>query len=221
MKQNNDKMRLIGITGGIGAGKSEILAFIGKHYRCKIYLADQVAHKVKEPGQPAYRPLVELLGEQVLDENGEIHRGRMADRIFSDAALLKKVNEIVHPAVRLYLENAVREARRDGETELFFIEAALLIEAGYQEMVDELWYIHADREIREKRLRESRGYSHIKIRDIMEKQLDEEAFRRECDFVIDNSGKLWDAYSQIRRRLDGYTWLAAAEENLGKGWETT
>lgn len=207
MRQNKKEMRLIGITGGVGAGKSEILAFIGKHYCCRIYLADQVAHLVKEPGQPAYGPLVDLLGERVLEENGQIHKGRMAEMIFSDRKLLEQVNRIVHPAVRQYLEEQIRVARAEGDVELFFIEAALLIEAGYKEMMDELWYIHADREVRCRRLRESRRYSDEKIQNIMEKQLAEEDFRRECDFVIDNSGKLWDAYSQIRRKLEDYTWL--------------
>ncbi len=210
MRQN--KLRLIGITGGIGAGKSEILSYIGKHYQAEIYLADEVAHKVKEPGEVAYKPLVDLLGEEILQADGFIDKGRMAEKIFADPEVLKKVNEIVHPAVRSFLEKAVFAARERGDTELFFIEAALLIEAGYKEMVDELWYIHADRSVREKRLKESRGYSDLKIRDIMEKQLSEEAFRRECDFVIDNSGSLAQAYRQIDERLEAYTWQDLSEE---------
>lgn len=210
--RRNSKLRLIGITGGIGAGKSEILSYIGRHYKAKIYLADEVAHKVKEPGEVAYEPLVKLLGKGVLDEKGFIHKGKMAEKIFSDKHLLAKVNEIVHPAVRIYLENAVKEAKADKKTELFFIEAALLIEAGYKEMVDELWYIHAERSVREKRLRESRGYSDSKIKDIMEKQLSEEDFRRECDFVIDNSKELEDAYRQIDERLGAYKWLDLSKE---------
>ncbi len=81
-------MRLIGITGGVGAGKSTILEYIKAHYRCRVYLADQVAHAVKEPGQPCYEALVELLGREVLEENGQIHKGRMAERIFRDENLL-------------------------------------------------------------------------------------------------------------------------------------
>lgn len=206
MRQNRGKMRLIGITGGIGAGKTEILSYIRQHYKCQIYLADEVAHTVKEPGQPAYEKLVALMGTEVLDGSGQIDKQRMADKIFADTDLLAKVNEIIHPAVREYLMTAIEEARAEGETELFFIEAALLIEAGYKEVVDELWYIHADRVVREKRLQESRGYSQAKIEDIMGKQLDDETFRRECDFVINNSGELSEAYRQIDQRLGAYTW---------------
>ena len=199
-------MRIIGITGGVGAGKSEILSFIRKNYPSEIYLADEVAHLVKQKGEECYYRLVELLGEDVLDEDGEIHKGKMAAMIFADDALLERVNEIVHPQVRIYLEKRISEAEQSGDVELLFIEAALLIEAGYKEIVDELWYIYADEEIRRKRLMHSRGYSMEKISQIMEAQLTEEMFRRESDFVIDNSGDLEESYKQIRKKLEAFTW---------------
>ncbi len=199
-------MRLIGITGGVGAGKSTILEYIKAHYRCRVYLADQVAHAVKEPGQPCYEALVDLLGREVLEENGQIHKGRMAERIFRDENLLEQVNALVHPAVRAYLLEKIREAREEGWAELFFIEAALLIECGYRDIVDEMWYVHAGEDLRSGRLRESRGYSPEKIGQIMGSQLTEEGFRAGSDFVIDNSGTPEESYRQIRRRLEGYTW---------------
>lgn len=201
MRQNNGKLYLIGVTGGVGAGKSSLLSYIGEHYRCRICLADEAAHRVKEPGGPAWRGLVDLLGEEVLDGQGRIDRKKMADRIFADQALLQQVNAIVHPAVKAYLARRIEAAAREPETDFFFLEAALLIETGYREVVDELWYIHADRKIREQRLKNDRGYDAEKIGGIMAAQLSEEAFRRECDFVIDNSGDLQDACRQIDGRL--------------------
>ncbi len=130
----------------------------------------------------------------------------MAARIFVDNELLKKVNAIVHPAVRQYLENAVRKARAEGNTELFFIEAALLIENGYRDYVDEMWYIYAPIAVRKERLRQSRSYSDAKTEQIMQSQLTEERFRQNCDFVIDNGGTLAEAYEQVRKRLEAYTW---------------
>lgn len=199
-------MRLIGITGGVGAGKSTILEYIKAHYPCRIYLADQVAHEVKEPGQPCYEALVELLGREILESDGRIHKGRMAEKIFQDENLLEQVNAIVHPAVQEYLLEKIQEARQEGQTELFFIEAALLIECGYKNIVDEMWYIYADKGIREQRLRESRGYTLEKIEQIMNSQLTEEAFRAGSDFVIDNSGTPEESFRQIRGKLEEYTW---------------
>lgn len=200
-------MRLIGVTGGVGAGKSEVLNYIKKHYKCRIYLADEVAHLVKVKGEECYYELISLLGEDILQEDGEINKSAMAAKIFADDALLEQVNEIVHPQVRIYLEKRIREAQEDVDTEIMFIEAALLIEAGYKELVDELWYIYADVEVRKKRLMSSRGYSEEKVHQIMEAQLSEEVFRKECDFVIDNSGTLADSYRQIRKKLKGFTWV--------------
>lgn len=199
-------MRLIGITGGVGAGKSEILSFIKKHYNCKIYLADEVAHLVQQPGEECYNAIVTLLGEEVLSEDATIHRGKMAETIFKDEELLSRVNAIVHPAVKEYLIRAVDEAFKEGTVELFFIEAALLIECGYKDFVDEMWYIYASDEVRRKRLMQNRGYSPDKITRIMESQLTDALFREKADFVIDNSGTLSDAYNQIKERLEAYTW---------------
>lgn len=199
-------MRFIGITGGIGSGKSEILKYIEKHYKCEIYLADEVAHLVKMPGTECYDKLVALLGKEILARDGQIDRIVMADKIFSDEECLKKVNEIVHPAVKAFLLNRLKEAECNPQIQLFFVEAALLVEAGYGRLVDELWYIYAGEEVRRERLAGSRGYSPEKTAEIMGKQLSEEGFRKACDFVIDNSGSLEDSYHQIDKKLEAFTW---------------
>lgn len=204
MKPN--KPLFIGITGGIGAGKSEILSYIRKHYKCEVYLADEVAHEVKEPGTPCYEALLELLGEDIAAPGGQIDREKMAERIFSDPALLESVNGIIHPAVKSWLLERLEKARAEGEAELFFVEAALLIECGYGQLVDEMWYIYADENVRRERLRRLRGYSETKTDSIMRKQLSEQKFRENCDFIIDNSGSFEDSCRQIDRKLEAFTW---------------
>ena len=205
MKQSNH-MKFIGITGGIGAGKSRVLDFIGRHYKCEIYLADEVAHTVKLPGTECFRDLTELLGEDILAADGQIDKAAMADKIFRDAELLKKVNEIIHPAVKEFLLQRYEAAKNKGNVELFFVEAALLIEDGYGRLADEMWYIYAEESVRRKRLAESRGYSDEKISRIMGQQLTEEIFRRESDFTIDNSGSFEDTCRQIEKKLEAFTW---------------
>ena len=200
------KLRFIGITGGVGSGKSELLRYIAKHYKCEIYLADEVAHLIKQPGTVCFHRLVELLGKEVLDGRGQIDKSAMADRIFSDVQCLEKVNNILHPAVKEFLLEKLKTARESAEVELFFVEAALLVEAGYRQLADELWYIYAGEDIRRERLMKSRGYGPEKIDGIMKSQLSEEEFRRSCDFVIDNSGSLEESYRQINKRLEAFTW---------------
>lgn len=199
-------MKFIGITGGVGAGKSEVLRHIRKHYKCEIWLADEVAHLVKKRGTVCFEKLVVLLGEDIVGPDGEIDKGKMAEKIFADSRILEEVNNIVHPAVRIFLMERLEEADKKGEVELFFVEAALLIEAGYGELVDELWYVYADEAVRRERLKASRGYSDEKIQNIMRQQLSEEIFREHCDFVIDNSASFEESCKQIDKRLEAFTW---------------
>jgi len=204
--KDDHEMKLIGITGGVGAGKSEVLGYIRKHYQCEIYLADEVAHLVKQPGTECHKALTELLGQEILQQDGQIDRGRMAQKIFGDSELLRQVNEIVHPAVRRFLLERMEAARSAGAVELFFVEAALLIEGGYRSLMDEIWYIYASEDIRRTRLRQSRNYSEEKISQIMSHQLTEDRFRKSCDFVIDNSGSFQESCRQIDRKLEAFTW---------------
>ena len=194
-------MKVIGITGGVGSGKSALLSYIKGKYDCEIILADEAAHRVKEPGQPCYQKLVELLTDDILNEDGTINKKEMAAKIFGSDELLEKVNAIIHPAVKEMILQEITRFKREGSTCFFFIEAALLIECGYLNIVDEMWYIYAREDIRRKRLKESRNYTDEKINAIMDSQLKEEEFRKYCKVVIDNSGSLEDAYEQIDREL--------------------
>lgn len=197
-------MKIIGITGGVGCGKSEILRFIGEQYPCVILRADDIAKELEEPGMPCYEEVLAALGgrDDLVDQDGRILYAEMARRIFRDESLREKINAILHPAVRVYVEEEIRSAREE-EVPYFFLEAALLIEAKYLDLLDELWYIHCPEEIRRERLKESRGYSDEKITDIMNRQLSEEAFRAHADVVIDNGGDLTDSFAQIEERLTG------------------
>lgn len=195
-------MKLIGITGGVGAGKSQILSYIEKKCNCRILLADQAAHTVKEPGQPCYDRLVELLGTEILQEDGQIDKAKMASVIFADEEMLLKVNGIIHPAVKEYILAEMHREKQEGKKDAFFVEAALLIEDGYEKLLDELWYIHADRKVRRQRLKSSRGYTEEKIDQIFASQLSEEEFRTHCKVVIDNSRSLSDTYMQIDQILE-------------------
>lgn len=197
-------MKTIGITGGVGCGKSKILEYISKNCNCRIILADDVGNKLKEPGEVCYFKLIELLGEDVIDlesPHKAIDKKKMAAAIFNDEELLLKVNDIIHPAVTEYILNQKEIEKEKGLIDYFFIEAALLIECGYRNYVDELWYIYADERTRVERLISSRGYSESKIASIMASQLSEEEFRENCDYVIDNSGSLQETYKQVNERI--------------------
>lgn len=191
-------MLVIGITGGVGAGKSSVLKVLEEHCNCKLILADDVGNKVKEPGQKCYSQIVELLGTDILEEDLTINRIKMAAKIFSDSQILEQVNTIIHPAVKEYILEEIASERSKQEIDVFFLEAALLIEAGYTRYLDELWYIFSEKDVRIKRLKESRGYSDEKIRQIMEQQLSDEEFKKHADVILDNSKCFEDTFTQIK-----------------------
>ena len=191
-------MLVIGITGGVGAGKSSVLKALEEHCNCKIILADDVGNTVKEPGQSCYFQIVDLLGKDILKEDSTIDKLKMAEKIFANEDILKQVNHIIHPAVEKYILNDIQTEREKKEIDVFFLEAALLIEAGYVPYLDELWYIFSEKNVRIKRLKESRGYSDEKIRQIMDKQLSDDDFRMYADVVLDNSYEFQSTFEQIR-----------------------
>ena len=125
----------------------------------------------------------------------------MATAIFGDVKKLEKVNKILHPAVNTFIINIVDEERLKNRIDFVFVEAALLIENGYKNIVDELWYIYADEDTRRKRLKDTRGYSDEKIDGIFAQQLNDETYRLNADFVIDNSKDLESASEQINSKL--------------------
>ena len=203
-------MITIGVTGGVGSGKSEILHYLDNQYNCRILMSDDAAKELELPGGALYEPLVKLLSENtgaaqdresLLLPNGEISKPEMARRIFADASLLKKVNETVHPVVNRYILDEIEREREAGEREFFILESALLVENGYDRILDSMWYIFCEESVRCERLRCSRGYSEEKIRSIINRQVSEEAFRTHCDIVIDNTGDL-DAENGAKNQVD-------------------
>lgn len=197
-------MRVIGITGGVGAGKSKALEYLEEKYNCQVILADKVAHMLEEKGQKCYEELISLLGEEILTPDKSIDKQKMAEIIFADTDLLYKVNNIVHPAVKAFIVKTIEDKRIEGRLDFLFIEAALLIEDGYDVIVDELWYIHSDVDVRRDRLKSTRAYSDEKIDEIIQKQLSEEEFRKHCKVIIDNSGSFKAACKQIDEKMEEY-----------------
>ncbi len=196
-------MKIIGITGGVGAGKSAIMEFLGKNYNAKVVRADEVAHLVTQPGKASYMRLVSLLNDDILREDGSIDRQKMAAKIFTDKGLLASVNSIIHPAVREYITQDIEREEKLGKRDFYFLEAALLIEEGYEQVCDELWYIYASDDVRRQRLKMSRGYSDEKTESIMKNQLSDDMFRRYARVVIDNSGTLEESFKQIEGVING------------------
>ena len=196
-------MRFIGITGGVGAGKSAIITYLAEHYNVRTMLADRIAAELMEPGEICYEPLKEIFcGDMVFTEDGYIDRPAMAAVMFADEGKRLAVNHLVHPAVKKYVIEQYEMEKQKGELDLLILEAALLIEEHYDEICDELWYIYTSGEIRRERLMANRGYNRQRIDRMFATQLSEEEYRRHCAVVIDNNGTTEETIAQVRKVLE-------------------
>ncbi|MBR0398284.1 MAG: dephospho-CoA kinase [Eubacterium sp.] len=193
-------MKIIGITGGVGCGKSEVLNFIEKNYDAAVVRADEVGRDLMRPGTDCTRQIIDLFGARAADADGNLDRAWIADQIFHNPDQRESLNAIVHPAVQREICRLIEQNRACG-WQYFFLESAILIEAGYTEICDEIWYIYADVQTRIARLQAGRGYTQAKSLAVMENQLSEETFREACDAVIDNSGIFEDTMEQIDARM--------------------
>ena len=187
-------MKVIGVTGGVGAGKSEVLGYIAEHWNATVVEADEVGYLVMRPGKACYSAIVDLFGTEIVKEDQTLDRELIAKIVFEN------MNGIVHPAVKEYIKKAIKR-EEENETNIFIVEAALLIEDKYDEICDELWYIYADEETRMERLKQNRGYSEEKCRSIFRNQLSEDEFSNHCDFEIDNSDDFEKTKEQIQQKM--------------------
>ncbi len=191
-------MKVIGLTGGVGTGKSTVVALAEEKVFVKAVKADEVGHLAMEPGQNAYYDIITLFGEKILKEDKTIDRKKVAGIVFSDGSKLEALNGIIHPFVRQYIENAIDAERIKGECKYFIIEAAILLETGYQAICDEIWVVTTKESLRRQRLKESRGYSDEKITAIMKEQMSDTEFLTYASQVIENNESL----ENVKRKLD-------------------
>ncbi len=197
---------VIGITGGVGAGKSSILTYLKKRYDATILEADSIGRVMMMPGGRTYGRIVSEYGEEILNEDKTINSKKVAEIVFNNKKGLKSINEIVHPEVVSFLSERIAAEKLEAvvsneKTRIVCIEAALLFEGGADHLCDEIWYIYASEETRIERLKMSRGYSEKKSISIMRNQMSEEEFREKCDYCIDNDRDLPDVYRQIDERM--------------------
>lgn len=192
-------MRVIGITGGVGSGKSRVLAYLRDAYGAVICQMDETARSLQKKGTRCFERITETFGQGILDEQGELDRTALGSIVFSSEEKLARLNEIVHPEVIRQVKQDILSKAAQGR-KLYVVEAALLPDVG-KELCDELWYIYADEKIRRERLKESRGYTDEKISQMIASQPKEEKFRLSCSVVIDNSGSFEDTMKQIGDNL--------------------
>lgn len=197
-------MKVLGITGGVGSGKSKILYELKENYGAYIVEADKLAHELMLPGEAIYNKIVDCFGENILSNEAPflIDRQKLGNIVFNNKTKLEQLNSITHPLVKKRILELINDHKLNKKNKLFVVEAALLIEAGYKEICDEIWYIWVDKETRINRLMESRGYSIEKCLSIFKSQQDDEYYRENSDFTINNQNSFEYTTKQLKVLLN-------------------
>ena len=193
-------MKVYGVTGGAGTGKSEVMRMLKEQFGGFVILTDDVARKLQEPGSISYEKMVARFGAGILDENSRIDRKKMAEIVFNDEHALAELNQMTHPYVRQTVEQQLEEAEKSGYP-FAAVESAILLDAGYEDLCDEFWYVHTDPEIRRARMKASRGYTDEKVDAVMNNQPDEKKFYDRCSFVIENNTTLEAVHEQLAEKI--------------------
>lgn len=190
-------MKIIGLIGGCGTGKSEVAQILKNNYNAYIITADDIGHDIIKKGTASYDKITKHFGIKILNSEGEINRKILGDIVFSNENELKLLNSFTHPYIYKKIENEIEQIKQNNRHEFIVLEAAVMIEAGLTELVDYTWVITCQMDIRIKRLQEYRNIPLGKIKKIIESQYSLLEYLSYSDYVIDNSEDINSTCNQI------------------------
>ena len=183
-------MRVIGLTGGIGTGKS-LVAHMLEELGAEVIDADRIGHEAYTPHTPVWKEVVQAFGEEILQPSGEIDRKRLGSIVFGDPKELARLNSIMHPRMAEMIHERVKELEGKG-AQTVVVEAAVLVEAGWDKLpwVDEVWVTRSDEEQVVQRIMERNNLPDEEIRKRIGSQLPFAERSRNAQVVVDNSGAI-------------------------------
>ena len=188
-------MKIIGLTGGIGSGKSTVAQFLRESGAVIIDL-DKLGHEAIKPGGEAWERIVNEFGKDILTVNGDIDRVKLGSIVFQNHEALSRLNRIVHPVIDAMLNARLEECRRQG-VEVVVLEAAVIIESGRNLQVDELWVTTAPETTVIDRITERPDYTEESSRTRIRSQLTNEERIKYADIVINNDGPLDELKAKV------------------------
>lgn len=188
-------MLKIGLTGGIGTGKSEVSRIL-KELGATVIDADLVGHEAYTPHTPIWQQVVDAFGEDILQPSGEVDRRKLGPIVFGDPEALAKLNAIMHPGMAKMIQERMERLRGEG-TEVVVVEAAVLVEAGWQYLFDEIWITNASEEQVVERVRRRSNLSEEQVMGRIRSQLPFEERSQHAQVTVMNSGGLDDLQREV------------------------
>lgn len=180
-------MKIIGVTGGIGSGKSTVSRTL-RDLGAAVVDADVLARNVTSVGGKAFDELVEYFGNEILDDKGELDRSKLASIAFGDKVKLHALNSITHKYISEKIFETVKLLSASDKWDIIVIDAPLPIEKGFMDLVDEVWVVTAEREARIKRVMDRSGLKYEAVSERIDSQLRDEEYLRIADEVLENTG---------------------------------
>jgi len=190
---------VIGLTGGIASGKSTAARYLqgkGAH----LIDADQLGHRAYEPGMPANRAIVESFGDDIRNDDGTIDRRALGAKVFGDAAALKRLTDIVWPEIRRMAEAQIAHIKADAPDAIVVLEAAVLLEAGWESVVDQVWVVLVEPQVAVERAMNRDGVDAQAVRKRLDAQLGNAQRVARASVVIDNSADEQRLHSLLDRQ---------------------
>ena len=195
-------MKTIGITGGIASGKSTVARII-REMGYRVLDADQLTRQVVEPGKPAYQEVVRVFGREVLRPDGSLDRKKLAGIIFNDAGQRRKLEQIIHPAVKTVIKQELEEFSRNGG-QILFVEVPLLYEAGWEDFFDAVWVVTVKPELQQERLLGREGITPQEAAQRIATQWPLSQKAKLADLVIENNGDYADLKAAVAHSLNHF-----------------
>lgn len=193
-------MRVIGLTGGIAAGKSTVSETL-RELGAVVIDADKVGHEAYQPGADAYQALVAHFGREIVADDGQIDRRKLGGIVFADPAQRQALQDIVWPRMKQMMRDRLAEYRAQ-DAKAVVIEAAVLIEAAWTDLVDEVWVVQVDVPVALSRLMSRNGLSEADAMARINSQLSNAERASHAQVVIDNSGAVDEAKARVRTAWD-------------------
>ncbi|MCQ4635928.1 dephospho-CoA kinase [Anaerovorax odorimutans] len=194
-------MEIIGLTGGIGTGKSTASAFLAER-GFAIIDADKIARAVVEPGEPLLKKLEVVFGEGIIKKDGSLDRKGLAAIVFTDKTKRQELDRIMHGTIIRVIDDRLRKLSAESACRAIVIDAPLLFETGLEKKCSQVWVLTADQEIRIQRVCRRDGTTPEEVRARISSQLDDDEKKRRADMVIDNSGSRQALENKLQHMID-------------------
>jgi len=189
-------LRIIGITGGIGSGKSTVSQIL-RDLGAKIIDADKIAKEIVFKGGVVLKELIEFFGSQILDESGGLDRKKLGEIVFNNPEKLEVLNKITHKYIVERIFKDLEKAKKEGKWDIVVVDAPLPVKHGFMDAVDEVWVVTADKETRIKRIMERNGLTYEEALSRISSQLKDSEYLEIADVVIPNDGSIEDLEKSV------------------------